>query len=179
MTVPVDFYVAGVLARNFDPSVSQNLLKALAISSRTWAYNNSLWGRNVLETKDQYSYTYTDNKIIYDAVNATKDDVLADYDGYITPTEYYYVGDNGTIKESGKEKTITYELGYLYIDSTHKVMIPYNEQFNNTNIKEKVMVVSSEELPIKKGRVISTMCFVPNIAGIMLANYVIKDIILK
>lgn len=49
----------------------------------------------------------------------------------------------------------------------------------DTNIKEKVMVVSSEELPIKKGRVISTMCFVPNIAGIMLANYVIKDIILK
>lgn len=141
MTVPVDFYVAGVLARNFDSSVNQNLLKALAISSRTWAYNNSLWGRNVLETKDQYSYTYTDNKIIYDAVNATKDDVLVDYDGYITPTEYYYVGDNGTIKGSGNQKTITYELGYLYIDSTHKVMIPYDEQFNNTNIKGNVGIV--------------------------------------
>ena len=46
----------------------------------------------------------------------------------------------------------------------------------DSNIKEKVMVVSSRELPIKKDKVY-TMCFVPNVAGIMLANYVIKDII--
>ena len=46
------------------------------------------------------------------------------------------------------------------------------------NIKEKVMVLSSKELPIKKEKVY-TMCFVPNVAGIMLANYVVKDIIKK
>ena len=141
VTVPVDFYVAGVLARNFDINANQNLLRALAISSRTWAYNNSLWGKNVLETKGQYAYTYTDNKIIYDAVNDTKDAVLVDHEGYITPTEYYYVGDNGTIKKSGNEKSITYELGYLYIDNTHKVMIPYYEQFDNTSIKGNIGIV--------------------------------------
>lgn len=45
------------------------------------------------------------------------------------------------------------------------------------NIKEKIPVVSSLEVPIKKDKVISTMSFVPNTAGILLANYVIKDII--
>ena len=44
-------------------------------------------------------------------------------------------------------------------------------------IKQKVPVVSSLEVPIKKDKVISTMSFVPNTAGILLANYVIKKII--
>ena len=44
-------------------------------------------------------------------------------------------------------------------------------------ITSKITVLCSEELPIKKGRVISSMCFVPNTAGIMLANYVVMDII--
>ena len=33
ITVPVDFYVAGFIAHNFDENTNQNLLKALAISS--------------------------------------------------------------------------------------------------------------------------------------------------
>lgn len=43
-------------------------------------------------------------------------------------------------------------------------------------IKEKIMVLSSRELPVKRDKVY-TMCFVPNVAGIMLANYVIRNII--
>ena len=46
----------------------------------------------------------------------------------------------------------------------------------DSNIKEKVIVVSSKELPLKREKVY-TMCFVPNCAGLLLANYVIKDII--
>lgn len=44
-------------------------------------------------------------------------------------------------------------------------------------IKDKIMVLSSKELPIKKGRVIASMCFVPNAAGMLIANYIVKDII--
>jgi len=45
-------------------------------------------------------------------------------------------------------------------------------------INDKIMVVSSSELPEKKDKVYS-MSFVPNVAGILLAQYVISDIIKK
>lgn len=47
----------------------------------------------------------------------------------------------------------------------------------DNRIKGKVMVVSSTEVPINKGKEIATMSFVPNTAGILLANYIITDII--
>lgn len=47
----------------------------------------------------------------------------------------------------------------------------------DNKISKKITVVSSTELPIKKDKVISTMSFVPNTAGILLANYVINKII--
>ena len=47
----------------------------------------------------------------------------------------------------------------------------------DNKINKKIMVVSSVEVPLKKDKVISTMSFVPNTAGILLANYVIKKII--
>ena len=34
-----------------------------------------------------------------------------------------------------------------------------------------------KEKPLKKDRVIASMCFVPNAAGMLIANYIIKDII--
>ena len=47
----------------------------------------------------------------------------------------------------------------------------------DSKIKDKIPVVSSLEVPLKKDKVISTMSFVPNVAGILLANYIIKKII--
>lgn len=134
ITVPVDFYVAGMLEYNFGSNVSSNLLKALAISNRTYALNKTKWGDDLLDTSGQYNYTYTNSKVIYDAVNATKDQLLVDNEGYITPTGYYSIGKNGNIKESNGEKTITYELGYLYNEDTHKVMIPYIDAFSSSGI---------------------------------------------
>lgn len=133
ITVPVDFYVAGVLEQNFSANTNSKLLSALAISSRTWALNNTKWGSVTLDNSGQYEYTYTSSKKIYDAVNKTKEQVLIDEEGYVTPTEYYQIGENGTISSSGNNKTITYELGYLYNDDTHKVMIPYDESYDDSN----------------------------------------------
>ena len=48
----------------------------------------------------------------------------------------------------------------------------------DSKINAKIPVVSSMEVPLKKESVLS-MCFVPNVAGIMLASYVVKDIISK
>ena len=125
--VPVDFYVAGMLYNNFGTNANQTLLRSLAVSTRTWAYNKTLWGHDILDPEKQYAYTYTDSKTIYDAVNATKNTLLVDGDGYITPSEYNQIGSNGKISTNGKEKTITYELGYQYSTDTHKVMIKYDE----------------------------------------------------
>ena len=44
-------------------------------------------------------------------------------------------------------------------------------------INKKVMVLSSKELPIKVDGVVSSNSFVPNSAGLLIASYVIRDII--
>lgn len=44
-------------------------------------------------------------------------------------------------------------------------------------INKKIMVVSSYEKPIKTGKVIASNSFVPATAGLLLASYVINDII--
>jgi len=43
---------------------------------------------------------------------------------------------------------------------------------------KKIMVVSSTEEPIRKD-ILASMMFVPSVAGILLANYIIRDIIQK
>ena len=48
----------------------------------------------------------------------------------------------------------------------------------DSNINAKIPVVSSMEVPLKRDKVLS-MCFVPNVAGIMLASYVVRNIISK
>ena len=45
------------------------------------------------------------------------------------------------------------------------------------NIKLKIPVVCSLELPIKSGNIVGSSFFVPNAAGILMANYVFNDII--
>ena len=47
----------------------------------------------------------------------------------------------------------------------------------DNNIKEKVMVVSSSEQPKKVEGCISSISFVPSVAGLLCASYVINDII--
>ena len=44
-------------------------------------------------------------------------------------------------------------------------------------INKKIMVLSSKELPIKVDGVVSSNSFVPNSAGLLIASYVIRDII--
>lgn len=47
----------------------------------------------------------------------------------------------------------------------------------DNKINDKIMVLSSREVPLKKDKIIASMCFVPNMAGTLIANYIIKDII--
>ena len=49
----------------------------------------------------------------------------------------------------------------------------------DNNIKDKITVLTSKEIPLQKGKTIGSTYFVPNSAGILLANYVFNDIIDK
>lgn len=51
------------------------------------------------------------------------------------------------------------------------------KMIKDEKINYKVMVVSSEEKPLLKGKVISSNSYVPPTAGLLLASYVINDII--
>ena len=53
---------------------------------------------------------------------------------------------------------------------------PNRRKFIDKKTNKKVMVVSSTEEPIRKD-VLSSLIFVPSTAGILCANYIIKDII--
>lgn len=66
------------------------------------------------------------------------------------------------------------ELSKTENDPLAKVM---RKWARDNKINKKIPVVSSVEVPMTKGKKIQSMCFVPNVAGILLANYVIGDII--
>lgn len=49
----------------------------------------------------------------------------------------------------------------------------------DNNIKGKIPTVASREVAKKTGRVVASSCFVPNCAGLLMASYIICDIINK
>lgn len=72
----------------------------------------------------------------------------------------------------------------LYITNIWKTENdPLAKKFRQTlrkeNINYKLNVVTSKELPIVKGTTVASIATVPNAAGILLASYLIKDIIGK
>ncbi len=55
----------------------------------------------------------------------------------------------------------------------------FRKWVKDNKIKEKIPVVSSCEVPLRKGKVVASSSFVPNSAGLLMASYVICDIIDK
>jgi Dinucleotide-utilizing enzymes involved in molybdopterin and thiamine biosynthesis family 1 len=53
----------------------------------------------------------------------------------------------------------------------------FRKWVKDSRIKEKIMVLSSREIPVKTGNVVGSTSFVPNSAGLLIASYVIRDII--
>ena len=50
-------------------------------------------------------------------------------------------------------------------------------EVNNFEQIETICSTSYKCSGLKKGKIIASMCFVPNMAGTLIANYIIKDII--
>ena len=53
----------------------------------------------------------------------------------------------------------------------------FRKWVKDNKIKSKITVLSSRELPIKTGNIVSSNSFVPTSAGLLITSYVIKDII--
>lgn len=81
----------------------------------------------------------------------------------------------GTGNKFDPSKLKITELKKTSYDPVAKVI---RHELNKLNINEKVIVLSSTEEPIKtKNRTPYSYSVVPNIAGILIADYIIKDII--
>lgn len=53
----------------------------------------------------------------------------------------------------------------------------FRKWVKDNKIKSKITVLSSRELPIETGNIVSSNSFVPTSAGLLITSYVIKDII--
>lgn len=80
----------------------------------------------------------------------------------------------GTGKRIDSTKIKVSTLNKTYNDPLAKII---RKKVKDAGLKANIAVVFSEELPINNKQEISSMIFVPMIAGLYLANYVIEDII--
>ena len=59
-------------------------------------------------------------------------------------------------------------------DPVAKILRKY---LKDNKINRKIMCLSSKEVPLRKGKIIGSNSFVPPTAGLLIASYVVKDII--
>lgn len=79
----------------------------------------------------------------------------------------------GTANKLDPSKLAITDIRKTSYDPLAKIIRKYVQELN-TN--KKIMVVSSTEQPQKTG-CLASMVFVPATAGLLLANYIIKDIL--
>lgn len=53
----------------------------------------------------------------------------------------------------------------------------FRKWVRDNKIKDKIMVLSSKEVPLKLSNIVASNSFVPNSAGLLITSYVIRDII--
>ena len=79
----------------------------------------------------------------------------------------------GTANKIDPTKLTITDIRKTSYDPLAKILRKY---VNDLKTNKKIMVVSSTEQPLKREN-LSTLIFVPATAGLLCANYVIKDII--
>lgn len=123
---------------------------------------------------DRTNYTIIDNyQIDYiidccDSVDTKK--LLIDYS---LTKNIKLISSMGTANKLDPTKLEVIDIKKTSYDPLAKILRKY---VNDLKTNKKIMVVSSTEQPIKREK-LSTLVFVPATAGLLCANYVIKDII--
>ncbi len=128
---------------------------------------------NIFLNKDNIS-NLQDLKIDYiiDACDTIATKVLLIQ--YALANKIKIISSMGTGKRLNPQELKISTLDKTYNDPLAKIM---RKLIKEQGIKAKIPVVFSSELPINNEKVIASMMFVPATAGLMLAYYVINDII--
>ena len=84
-----------------------------------------------------------------------------------------FISSMGTANKMMIEKLIITDIRKTSYDPIAKVI---RKMVKEENIKEKIMVLSSEEMPVKTG-ILASNSFVPPAAGLMIGNYIVRDVI--
>ena len=80
------------------------------------------------------------------------------------------------ILPNNKTKKYVKMIMRLYI--LFSIISPFIENSNKLNINNDITVLSSTEMPVKTGiRTPASYSVVPNTAGILIADYILKDIL--
>ena len=87
-----------------------------------------------------------------------------------------YISSMGTANKMDPSKLEIIELSKTNNDPIARIMRKY---VKDNNIKKKIMVLSSKEVPIKNGNKLGSNSFVPASAGLLIASCVINSIIDK
>lgn len=86
--------------------------------------------------------------------------------------KYKLISSMGAANKSDPSKISITELSKTINDPIARIL---RKKVKDLKIKKKIMVVSSSELP-KKSKVLGTNSYIPGIAGLLCASYVINDI---
>lgn len=150
---------------NFKTHVAKERIKSINPDTTVITQNIHLDKSNI-NILDKYHIDYIIDAC--DTVETKK--LLIDYS---IKNNIKIISSMGTANKLDPTKLTITDIRKTSYDPLAKIIRKY-VQVLKTN--KKIMVVSSTESPIKK-KELSTMIFVPATSGILLANYVIKDII--
>ena len=84
------------------------------------------------------------------------------------------ISSRGTANKMDPSKLEIVELKKTINDPVARILRKY---VKDQNYHQKIMVLSSKELPKKNGTVLASNAFVPSIAGLLISSYVIRKII--
>ena len=117
---------------------------------------------------DNYKIDY-----IVDACDSVKTkELLIDYS---ISKDIKLIASMGTANKLDPSKLVITDIRKTSYDPLAKILRKY---VIDKKTNKKIMVVSSTESPIRKD-MLASMMFVPSVAGILCANYIIRDIIQK
>ena len=129
-------------------------------------FHNIFLNKDTINILDNYHIDYIIDAC--DTVNTKK--LLIDY---CTNKDIKLIASMGTANKLDPTKLTITDIRKTSYDPLAKILRKY---VTTKKTNKKIMVISSTEEPIRKD-ILASMIFVPATAGILCANYIIKDII--
>ncbi len=147
--------------------VLTNMLKDINPNCNIESYDLFLNKDNIEETFGKYKIDY-----VVDACDSvpTKKEIIK----YCLNKKIKFITSMGTGNKIDPSKLEITDIRKTVNDPLARIFRTF---IKKENIKDKVIVLSSTELPKHTGRVVASNSFVPGSAGLLISSYIIRDII--